>query len=182
MRLRARYRRSGLWYRKRTDRGHAAKAPLRRLWSPVFTVFRLAGNSIRAANRPAEGPVSSDLGEVRRDAIRRVLLAPLPRERKCAIEGTPKPRQGLPSCPFYHSYHSPQARVGGRRTRSSIPTAVRSCPCALPCTNPTFRRTQERFCGCARASTSKRISSSRLDFLRPTAPSAAPGWIISMPL
>jgi tRNA (cytidine/uridine-2'-O-)-methyltransferase len=62
----------------------------------VPILVRLAGQPDRAASPPPEGPyggrsVSSDLGKIRSDAIRRRLLAPLPGECKVGIDRTRRP-------------------------------------------------------------------------------------------
>src|ERR1700729_1164543 len=62
----------------------------------VPILVRLAGQPNRAASPPPEGlyggrSVSSDLGKIRSDAIRRRLLAPLPGECKVGLDRTPWP-------------------------------------------------------------------------------------------
>ena len=146
-----------------------------------LTLFRLAGSSIRAANPspPSDGesgvgggrPASSDLGEIRSDPIRRRFIGTLTaRVQVCQRSAPPNGSRALPAPRWQADPRSPQ-----------IATQCRICTCASPSTNPISRRTPERFCACAPASASRRISSSRLAFRPPIAPSAAPAWTISTP-
>ena len=137
----------------------------------VSILVRLAGHSIRAANRPPSpqppgcgrrkervrrrtAALASNLGETRSNAIRRRFIGTL--------------TAGAQVCQ--------PTRLQGCRSGLARPEPHR---CASPSINRISRRIPGRFCACAPASASKRTSSGRLAFRPPTALFGAPGWTIS---
>ena len=126
---------------------------------PPSSVLPAAPSALRTAPgrsvRRRKARSSSDLGEIRGDQSGAVLLAPLPQECKCAIEGGGKAGAAGFGRPCRAQPRPENHAAGTRRHRSE--SAHAHCPLR----SPISRRTPERFCGCAPASASRPTSSSR---------------------